>query len=125
MWASIVSTANNTHIMQLQEQYQRCEPPPNFHRVTPLREDGKDAMKLYTDPNYFLNLWIEGENKDYEQRKKRQRDRREKRKKRDGSKAISGPKRKAHTGLDKEFEEDHVKSKLFYSFQFNSYQYVY
>ena len=94
----------------------RCEPPPNFHRVTPLREDGKDAMKLYTDPNYFLNLWIEGENKDYEQRKKRQRDRREKRKKREGGKAISGPTRKAHTGLDKEFQEDNVKSKLFNAF---------
>ena len=99
----------------------RCEPPPNFHRVTPLREDGKDAMKLYTDPNYFLNLWIEGENKDYEQRKKRQRDRREKRKKREGGKAISGPTRKEHTGLDKEFREDHAKSKPFSLIRFIAY----
>eukprot|EP00800_Vazella_pourtalesii_P000163 TRINITY_DN1015_c0_g1_i4.p1 TRINITY_DN1015_c0_g1~~TRINITY_DN1015_c0_g1_i4.p1 ORF type:complete len:321 (+),score=97.80 TRINITY_DN1015_c0_g1_i4:139-1101(+) len=66
-------------------------------------------MKLYTDPNYFLNLWIEGENKDYEQRKKRQRDRREKRKRREGSKGVSGPTRKVHTGLDKEFQDEHTK----------------
>ena len=71
-------------------------------------------MKLYTDPNYFLNLWIEGENKDYEQRKKRQRDRREKRKRREGGKGVSGPTRKVHTGLDKEFQDEHNKSKLFY-----------
>ncbi|KAI6652888.1 hypothetical protein LOD99_4274 [Oopsacas minuta] len=68
-------------------------------------------MKLYTDPDYFKNLWIEGQNKEIEQKKKRHRDRREKRKRREGNKGVSGPTRKVHTGLDKEFQDEHHKNR--------------
>ena len=31
--------------------------PPPLYKLNYLREDGKDGMKLYTDPNHFLYLW--------------------------------------------------------------------
>ncbi|XP_055078438.1 actin-binding protein WASF3-like [Periophthalmus magnuspinnatus] len=43
----------------LLETYERCDPPPPLHLLTPYRDDGKDGMKFYTDPSYFFSLWRE------------------------------------------------------------------
>ena len=34
-----------------------CDKPPPLSILNPFREDGKDALTFYTDPNYFFNLW--------------------------------------------------------------------
>lgn len=39
------------------EQYMACDKPPPLDKLNPYREDGKDGLKFYTDPNYFFELW--------------------------------------------------------------------
>ena len=39
------------------EQYLACDKPPPLDKLNPYREDGKDGLKFYTDPNYFFELW--------------------------------------------------------------------
>lgn len=39
------------------EQYLACDKPPPLDKLNPYREDGKDGLKFYTDPNYFFDLW--------------------------------------------------------------------
>lgn len=39
------------------------------------REDGKDCVKFYTDPNYFFDLWCQEMAKDTENQMKRHRQR--------------------------------------------------
>ncbi|XP_015363275.1 PREDICTED: wiskott-Aldrich syndrome protein family member 3 [Diuraphis noxia] len=39
------------------EMYSQCDKPPPLYKLNPYREDGKDGMKFYTDPDYFFNLW--------------------------------------------------------------------
>lgn len=39
------------------EQYLGCDKPPPLDKLNPYREDGKDGLKFYTDPNYFFELW--------------------------------------------------------------------
>lgn len=41
----------------MQEQYMACDKPPPLDKLNPYREDGKDGLKFYTDPNYFFELW--------------------------------------------------------------------
>ncbi|XP_023653402.1 actin-binding protein WASF3-like isoform X1 [Paramormyrops kingsleyae] len=41
------------------ERYQDCDKPPPLNILTPYRDDKKDALKFYTDPSYFFNLWKE------------------------------------------------------------------
>ncbi|CAB4060657.1 WASF [Lepeophtheirus salmonis] len=37
------------------EAYIACDKPPPLDNLNPYRTDGKDGLKFYTDPNYFLN----------------------------------------------------------------------
>ncbi|KAM6894864.1 actin-binding protein WASF3 [Lycodopsis pacificus] len=41
------------------EMYRRCDKPPPLNILSPYRDDKKDALKFYTDPSYFFNLWKE------------------------------------------------------------------
>ncbi|KAL4631695.1 wiskott-Aldrich syndrome protein family member 3-like isoform X2 [Arapaima gigas] len=41
------------------ERYHECDKPPPLNILTPYRDDKKDALKFYTDPSYFFNLWKE------------------------------------------------------------------
>ncbi|XP_034424562.1 wiskott-Aldrich syndrome protein family member 3 isoform X2 [Hippoglossus hippoglossus] len=41
------------------EIYHRCDKPPPLNILSPYRDDKKDALKFYTDPSYFFNLWKE------------------------------------------------------------------
>ncbi|KAE9556308.1 hypothetical protein FO519_000491 [Halicephalobus sp. NKZ332] len=43
----------------LAELYERCDSPPKLHLLDPFREDAKPALKYYTDPDYFFDLWKE------------------------------------------------------------------
>lgn len=39
------------------ETYQQCDKPPPLDKLNCYRDDGKDGLKFYTDPNYFFELW--------------------------------------------------------------------
>ncbi|KFO37680.1 Wiskott-Aldrich syndrome protein family member 2 [Fukomys damarensis] len=41
------------------ETYSTCDTPPPLNNLTPYRDDGKEALKFYTDPSYFFDLWRE------------------------------------------------------------------
>ncbi|KAJ8975960.1 hypothetical protein NQ317_011928 [Molorchus minor] len=39
------------------ETYKSCDKPPPLDKLNCYRDDGKDGLKFYTDPNYFFELW--------------------------------------------------------------------
>ncbi|XP_060521279.1 actin-binding protein WASF3 [Cylas formicarius] len=41
----------------MQETYSSCDKPPPLDKLNCYRDDGKDGLKFYTDPNYFFELW--------------------------------------------------------------------
>lgn len=41
----------------LAECYATCDSPPNLDALNPYRDDKKSALKYYTDPSYFFDLW--------------------------------------------------------------------
>ncbi|XP_051948658.1 actin-binding protein WASF2-like [Xyrauchen texanus] len=43
----------------IQETYLTCSQPPPLNNLSIYREDGKEALKFYTDPSYFFDLWKE------------------------------------------------------------------
>lgn len=48
------------------ETYQTCDKPPPLDKLNCYRDDGKDGLKFYTDPNYFFELWRQEMLKDTE-----------------------------------------------------------
>jgi len=40
------------------------------------RDDGRDALKIYTDPDYFFNLWREAMQKEMREAKEKRREQR-------------------------------------------------
>ncbi|XP_059912764.1 actin-binding protein WASF3 isoform X1 [Gadus macrocephalus] len=53
--------------------YTTSEPPPPLGGLNAFREDNVDAMKFYTDPSYFFDLWKEKMLQDTEEKKKERR----------------------------------------------------
>lgn len=49
--------ARDSMPVSLKEVYERCDPPPCLSKLNDFREDGLDGVKLYTNPNYFFDLW--------------------------------------------------------------------
>lgn len=47
-------------------QLQTCDKPPPLDKLNCYRDDGKDGLKFYTDPNYFFELWRQEMLKDTE-----------------------------------------------------------
>ncbi|ERE85954.1 wiskott-Aldrich syndrome protein family member 1-like protein [Cricetulus griseus] len=41
------------------ETYNSCDAPPPLNNLSPYRDDGKEALKFYTNPSYFFDLWKE------------------------------------------------------------------
>ncbi|KAG8196088.1 hypothetical protein JTE90_007827 [Oedothorax gibbosus] len=50
----------------MRDTYFTCDKPPPLDKLNPYREDGKDGLKFYTDPNYFFDLWKQEMLKDTE-----------------------------------------------------------
>lgn len=48
------------------ETYTMCDKPPPLNKLNNYRDDGKDGLKFYTDPNYFFELWRQEMLKDTE-----------------------------------------------------------
>ena len=44
--------------------------------VLTYRDDGRDALKIYTDPDYFFNLWREAMQKEMREAKEKRREQR-------------------------------------------------
>lgn len=57
------------------ETYAECEPPPPLNKLDAYREDGKDSVKFYTDPGYFLELWCQEMVRDADNQPKKQKHR--------------------------------------------------
>ncbi|XP_004642925.1 wiskott-Aldrich syndrome protein family member 2 [Octodon degus] len=49
----------NSLPMPILETYSTCDTPPPLNNLTPYRDDGKEALKFYTNPSYFFDLWKE------------------------------------------------------------------
>ncbi|OCT92025.1 wiskott-Aldrich syndrome protein family member 2 [Xenopus laevis] len=45
--------------LPVRETYSTCDMPPPLNILSPYREDEKEALKFYTDPSYFFDLWKE------------------------------------------------------------------
>ncbi|XP_053990344.1 actin-binding protein WASF3 isoform X1 [Hylaeus anthracinus] len=52
----------------MMETYHQCDTPPPLDKLNVYREDGKDGLKFYTDPNYFFELWSQEMLKDTEKK---------------------------------------------------------
>lgn len=39
------------------ELYQKCDIPPQLDILNPYRNEEKSALRYYTDPSYFFDLW--------------------------------------------------------------------
>lgn len=50
----------------MMETYSQCDKPPPLDKLNVYRDDGKDAIKFYTDPNFFFDLWRQEMLKDTE-----------------------------------------------------------
>ncbi|XP_066532729.1 actin-binding protein WASF1 isoform X3 [Hoplias malabaricus] len=59
--------------MPLQETFNLCEQPPPLNILSPYRDDGKQALKFYTNPSYFFDLWREKMLQDTEDKRKEKR----------------------------------------------------
>uniref|UniRef100_A0A3B3Y2K6 Wiskott-Aldrich syndrome protein family member n=1 Tax=Poecilia mexicana TaxID=48701 RepID=A0A3B3Y2K6_9TELE len=55
------------------EMYEGCDRPPPLGALTAYREDSTDAMKFYSDPSYFFDLWKEKMLQDTEDKRKERR----------------------------------------------------
>uniref|UniRef100_A0A8C5G6W8 WASP family member 3a n=1 Tax=Gouania willdenowi TaxID=441366 RepID=A0A8C5G6W8_GOUWI len=55
------------------EMYGSGDRPPPLSTLSPYREDSTDAMKFYSDPSYFFDLWKEKMLHDTEEKRKERR----------------------------------------------------
>ncbi|KAI6222308.1 Wiskott-Aldrich syndrome protein family member [Aphelenchoides fujianensis] len=53
------SVARQTLPAAMAALYYDCDEPPRLNELNPYRDDGKEALKFYTDPGYFFDLWKE------------------------------------------------------------------
>ena len=63
--------ASSTLPSAMKERYQSCDKPPRLQEMNPYRDDNKDALKFYTDPTYFFELWCEEMRKETEKKKRK------------------------------------------------------
>ncbi|XP_054165936.1 actin-binding protein WASF3-like [Oppia nitens] len=49
--------ARETIPESIRQVYRHCDRPPLLSKLNAYRDDGKDGLKFYTDPNYFFDLW--------------------------------------------------------------------
>ncbi|XP_062235957.1 wiskott-Aldrich syndrome protein family member 3b [Platichthys flesus] len=100
----------------VREMYNLSDKPPPLSILSKYRDDGKDALKFYTDPSYFFELWKENMLQDTEDKRKERRKQKEQRRCVDGTLQREVKKvRKARNrrqewnmmALDKELRPDH------------------
>jgi hypothetical protein len=65
----------------VKQMYDQAMPPPNFSILDPYMEGGVPSLKLYTNPNFFIEEWISEQLKIREEALKEKKKRRAERKK--------------------------------------------
>ncbi|KAF0028097.1 hypothetical protein F2P81_019184 [Scophthalmus maximus] len=100
----------------VREMYNLSDKPPPLNILSSYRDDHKEALKFYTDPSYFFDLWKEKMLQDTEDKRKEKRKQKEQRRCVDGTLQREVKKvRKARNrrqewnmmALDKELRPDH------------------
>uniref|UniRef100_A0A8P4GDW7 Wiskott-Aldrich syndrome protein family member n=1 Tax=Dicentrarchus labrax TaxID=13489 RepID=A0A8P4GDW7_DICLA len=100
----------------VREMYNLSDKPPPLNILSTYRDDHKEALKFYTDPSYFFDLWKEKMLQDTEDKRKEKRKQKEQRRCVDGTLQREVKKvRKARNrrqewnmlALDKELRPDH------------------
>lgn len=100
----------------VKDMFHLSDKPPPLTILSPYRDDHKDALKFYTDPSYFFDLWKEKMLQDTEDKRKEKRKQKEQRRCVDGTLQREVKKvRKARNrrqewnmmALDKELRPDH------------------
>ncbi|KAG9355568.1 hypothetical protein JZ751_000406 [Albula glossodonta] len=79
--------------LPVQETYQICDEPPPLNKLSIYREDGKEALKFYTDPSYFFDLWKEKMLQDTKDIMKERRKHRQKEKKDNPNRGNMNPRK--------------------------------
>ncbi|XP_055370696.1 actin-binding protein WASF3 isoform X2 [Betta splendens] len=97
--------------------YDRSDRPPSLSNLTAYREDSTDAMKFYSDPSYFFELWKEKMLQDTEDKRKERRRQREQKRSVESStlqrelKKVRKARNRRHEwnvmAMDKELRPDH------------------
>ncbi|XP_061661833.1 wiskott-Aldrich syndrome protein family member 3b [Syngnathoides biaculeatus] len=100
----------------VKEMYNLSDKPPPLSILSSYRDDKKEALKFYTDPSYFFDLWKEKMLQDTEDKRKEKRKQKEQKRCVDGTLQREVKKvRKARNrrqewnmmALDKELRPDH------------------
>ncbi|XP_061777158.1 wiskott-Aldrich syndrome protein family member 3b isoform X1 [Nerophis ophidion] len=100
----------------VKEMYNLSDKPPPLSILSSYRDDHKEALKFYTDPSYFFDLWKQKMLQDTEDKRKEKRKQKEQRRGVDGTLQREVKKvRKARNrrqewnmmALDKELRPDH------------------
>eukprot|EP01132_Coremiostelium_polycephalum_P002897 gene2897-3602_t len=55
----------------------KCKAPPNLQLLDPYMDEGQKALKLYTNPDFFIDEWVAEQNKLREEARQRRRERKE------------------------------------------------
>lgn len=58
----------------LQATYYEADPPPPLQMLQKYRDDNKDPLKIYTNPDYFFELWRENLQKEMEKARQERKD---------------------------------------------------
>lgn len=58
--------------------YNLADAPPPLQELNQFRDDGKDGLKIYTDPDYFFDLWREAIQKETREAREKRREQRKK-----------------------------------------------
>ncbi|KAK2828579.1 hypothetical protein Q5P01_019613 [Channa striata] len=99
------------------DMYSSSHRPPPLSTLTAYREDSTDAMKFYSDPSYFFELWKEKMLQDTEEKRKERRRQREQKRSMESStlqrevkkvrKARNRRQEWSMMAIDKELRPDH------------------
>ncbi|KAF2070011.1 hypothetical protein CYY_008668 [Polysphondylium violaceum] len=65
---------------------EKCKPPPKLHLLDAYMDEGQKSLKLYTNPDFFIDEWVAEQQKQREEARQRRRERREARLKKKGEK---------------------------------------
>lgn len=101
--------ASSTLPSAMKERYQDCDKPPRLQDMNPYRDDKKDALKFYTDPTYFFELWCEEMRKETEKKKKKRRGGRM-RAQTGEKKVVKAVKKKVYCAQGEEFKTSVISS---------------
>ncbi|CAI8057137.1 Wiskott-Aldrich syndrome protein family member 2, partial [Geodia barretti] len=86
-----------------------CNAPPALSHLSQYRDDGKDGLKFYTNPDYFFELWAKEQTKQIEKKQKKKA-KGARKKKESKKKKVKAVQKKQYAGVDKEFmEQAHLK----------------